>query len=144
MSSGWLTAKYVEEGLGQTAVIIDLRTERLADGLNSGTIRVRTSDDAVPLRVITVRAVGFQPLRAIPSQLVLRAGEQKRIRFVDGNGEPVTIISIDSSDIVDAQLSEDGSLVLRRRASSDASGAVCVRVVDSRGMSARVLVHMPQ
>ena len=140
VSCEWLSAEYEAQSPGDTFLLVKLLPERLSAGANTATIRVHTSDEAMPEQVIAVRAVGTQPLRAVPSVVVLRAGERREVAFVDINGEAAPILSADCDDASVSLSLDNGVLTIANDGGT--SGSARVRATGGNGLWGTVLVHL--
>ena len=140
VSCDWLSAEYETQSPGDTLMRVDLLPERLAAGVNTATIRVQTSDKAMPVQIIAVRAVGTQPLRAIPSVVALKTGERKEVAFVDINGEAAPILSAECDDACISLSLDDGVLTIANEGGSP--GSARVRAAGGNGLWGTVLVHL--
>ena len=137
----WLSAVYVKKDDDQTDIVITAAPDRLAYGLNVGSILIQTSDETMPRASIRVMAKGGQALRPSPPHVFLRIGETKTVKFVDAVSGSKTRIDHATSDnkFVHADIDDDGSVLVRGDSGAAVRFAI-VRVNDSAGRIGKVLV----
>ena len=119
-----------------------LRAE-LPPGQNSASLVVRTSSTIKPTGVVFVKARGVHELTMSPRNVFLVGAAAQRIEFFDRSGKRTRIVSVDTNrELLDAQVLEDGAIILCNARDEAPRESVAVRVVDDGGRCRNFRVSM--
>lgn len=137
----WLESKVVEAAPGKTVILVALRRDQLAPGLNTGTVCVQTTSKVKPAACVYVRARTVRALTATPEHVFLVGDEVKRVRFTDRDGRAAWIAAVDGvDDRLTVAVLDTGEVEVSNRSQTRLGEAVRVGVRDVAGRRAVVLV----
>ena len=142
IDSLWLRLVESETVEADTVMHVVVIPQLLPLGANVARAVVPTDDPYRPEFSVFVNAEGVALLRAVPSQVFLRPGESKTVRFIDHDGDMVDVTRLEGTvNGISARIVESGdAVVLMRSVESNNARAGTVWVTDANGRRARVLV----
>jgi hypothetical protein len=138
--SPWLQAAVHNGKNVDPQVVVGVLKQYLPHGRNLGRVSVATDDPYRPTFTIPVHADGVSDVRAVPSHVFLRAGEQREVHFITKEGATARLADA-RSDTEGVEVSIEGERhVVRVRLNVEAlTNAAVVSVTDDEGRVSRFL-----
>jgi hypothetical protein len=137
----WMACETAARSDNRTEILITVRRDELAPGLNRGAVLLKTTSPEVPSAAIVVTARGVQRLNSAPAHVFLRGSDSQLVRVLGEDGQPVVVRSATASDgNIEIVIVNPSEIEVRNKSGQALPQLFVVTVVDDRGRTVRIPV----